>query len=299
MLRMLFSRRSAPIKITNLNDKYLSYYSLLEGASHTKIKLSSVKRKVLRSNGRLFVIDFKGDVLATNAASMSEEISAILSSASAKDEVLVRVESPGGAVHSYGYAMSQLKRITDNGIKLTVSIDKVAASGGYMMACVADKVICAPYAIVGSIGVVSEFLNFNRILEKFGVDYKQYTAGKYKRTVSNLGPITEEGEAKFKTDLERVYVLFKEHVLKNRKELDLEEVATGEYWYGIDALEKKLVDQVCTSEEFIQKMVNEKEVLHIKYAPQVPFANKIRVSLLKLMSEAFISIVSDVNNMRY
>jgi len=298
-LNMFAPKSQCPIKIRNLNDEFVSYGGLLEQASGTNISLGSIKRAIQRSNGRLFVIDFKGDVMATAAKSLSEEITAIIASADPKhDEVLVRLESPGGAVHAYGYAASQLQRLKDRGIPLTIAVDKVAASGGYMMACIGDKIVSAPYAVIGSIGVVSEFMNFNNLLNEIGIDYKQYTAGRYKRTVSAMGPITEEAEEKFSDDLQRTHEMFKTHVARFRKDMDIEEIATGEHWYGIDAHEKGLVDEVGTSEDYILDAITRKEVLHVQYAPPRQFGDRIRIGLVKAVTEVVLDLFNVHANMR-
>jgi serine protease SohB len=162
-----------------------------------------------------------------------------------------------------------------------------AASGGYMMACVADKIICSPFAIIGSVGVVSEFLNFYDILKGLGINYHQYTAGKYKRTISILGRITDEGESKFKEDLNDMYLLFKEHVARHRKNLDIEKIATGEHWSGINALGINLVDEILTSEEYIINSIkNNKEVLKITYIGN-------RKSFTQQLTDSFVRAVFD------
>lgn len=200
---------------------------------------------------RLFVIDFTGDIRAQEVESLREEVSALLQVAKSDDHVLVRVESPGGVVNGYGLAASQLARIRDKGLHLTVSVDKVAASGGYMMASVADRIVAAPFAILGSIGVVAQLPNLNRMLDHKGVDVELHTAGKYKRTLTMLGKNTEAGREKFKKDLEAIQVLFKEHIAQYRPTLNIEQVATGEYWFAKDALRLNLVDAIETSDDLL------------------------------------------------
>ncbi len=92
---------------------------------------------------RVFVLSFEGDIKATGVASLRKEISAILGLARSTDEVVVRLDNHGGLVHEHGLAASQLIRIRERGVPLTVIVDKVAASGGYMMACVANRIIAA------------------------------------------------------------------------------------------------------------------------------------------------------------
>lgn len=214
---------------------------------------------------RLFVLDFDGDIEASQVGALREEISALLQVARPDDAVLVRLESGGGIVHSYGLAASQLKRIRDRGYKLIVSIDKVAASGGYMMACVADEIVAAPFAVVGSIGVVAQMPNFHRLLDKHQVDVELHTAGEYKRTLTMFGENTDAARAKFKQELEEIHSLFKAFVSDNRKQLAIEKVATGEHWYGTQAQELGLVDRLQTSDDLLLDAVKEREVYEIRY----------------------------------
>jgi serine protease SohB len=214
---------------------------------------------------RVFVLDFDGDIKASAADLMREEITAILTMARKEDEVVIRLESGGGMVHSYGLASSQLQRIKDKGIPLTVCIDKVAASGGYMMACIADKIVSAPFAIVGSIGVVAQLPNFSRLLKKHDVDFEMFTAGEYKRTVTMFGHNSAKAKDKFREDLEETHVLFKNHVSRFRPGLNIEEVATGDVWYGQDALENKLIDQLGTSDDYLVNACNDADVFEVSY----------------------------------
>ena len=201
---------------------------------------------------RLFVLDFDGDVQASCVENLRKEINAVLQVANQDDEVLVRLESPGGLVHSYGLAASQLRRIRNSGIKLTVAVDRVAASGGYMMACIADRIVAAPFSIIGSIGVVAQIPNFHRLLKKNDIDVELMTAGEYKRTLTMLGENTEKGREKFQQELEDTHQLFKDFVRDNRRGLDLDKVATGEHWFGAQAKELGLIDDIMTSDELLQ-----------------------------------------------
>ncbi len=214
---------------------------------------------------RIFVLDFYGDIKASECELMREEISAILTQATEKDEVVVKVESGGGMVHSYGLAASQLARITQKKIPLTICVDKVAASGGYMMACVADKIVAAPFAILGSIGVVASLPNFHKLLKKNDIDYEMFTAGEYKRTVTMLGENTEKGREKFKEDLEDTHVLFKEFVSEHRPQVDIDKIATGEVWFGRRAKEVNLIDEIKTSDEYLLEQIESADIFQIEY----------------------------------
>lgn len=231
------------------------------------------------SKQRLFVLEFDGDTEASSVESLREEITAILATANKKDSVLVKLKSPGGMVHAYGLAASQLKRIRDAGHHLTIAVDEVAASGGYMMACVADKIISAPFAIIGSIGVVAEVPNFNRLLKKAHVDYEQHTAGDFKRTLTIFGENTTHGREKFKQELEETHQLFKAFIHENRPDLDIDKVATGEHWYGSQALELGLIDGVKTSDDIIVESLKDKDVYAIKYEVKRALSDKLSLSL--------------------
>ena len=214
----------------------------------------------------LFVIDFKGSMDAGEVSSLREEVSAVLAVAKAGDEVLLRLESPGGVVHGYGLAASQLQRLRDKKIPLTVAVDKVAASGGYMMACVAERIVAAPFSIIGSIGVVAQIPNFNRLLKRNDIDLELHTAGEYKRTLTMLGENTEAGREKFRQDLNETHQLFKDFVHQMRPSLDIDSVATGEHWFGTQALEKGLIDTIGTSDDLLLEQIEQRQVIGVRFA---------------------------------
>lgn len=234
-----------------------------------------------KSQPKLFVIDFDGDTAAHAAQNLKQEVNAILSVAKAEDEVLVRLTSPGGVVNGYGLAAAQLERFSAKQLNLTVAVDEVAASGGYLMACVADRIVAAPFAIIGSIGVVAQLPNFHRLLEKYNIDYEQFTAGKYKRTVTMFGENTEEGREKFKEELEDVHVIFKEYVAKHRPQVDIEKIATGEHWLGSQALNLNLVDALQTSDDYLLSKLTDFRVIHVAYVER----KSLRSGMLKMLAK--------------
>jgi len=213
----------------------------------------------------LYVLDFKGSMDAHEVTSLREEISAVLAVATPQDEVLLRLESPGGVVHGYGLAASQLERFRKNGIRLTVAVDKVAASGGYMMACVADRIVAAPFAIIGSIGVVAQIPNFHRLLQKNEIDVELHTAGQFKRTLTLFGENTEQGREKFREELNETHELFKQFVSQQRPSLDIDSVATGEHWFGSQAKDKGLIDAVGTSDELLIAEMENHDVVGVRF----------------------------------
>ncbi|EJD6658179.1 TPA: protease SohB [Enterobacter cloacae] len=231
-------------------------------AAKAKAKLNAPEET---STPRVYVLDFKGSMDAHEVSSLREEVTAVLAVAKPQDQVVVRLESPGGVVHGYGLAASQLQRLREKQIPLTVAVDKVAASGGYMMACVADKIVAAPFSIIGSIGVVAQIPNFNRFLKSKEIDIELHTAGQYKRTLTLLGENTEEGRQKFREDLNETHHLFKDFVHRMRPALDIEQVATGEHWYGTQALEKGLVDEVGTSDDLLLNLMEGRELVGVRF----------------------------------
>lgn len=224
---------------------------------------------------RIFVLDFYGDIKASEVESLREEISTVLTLAKPTDEVVVKVESGGGMVHSYGLASSQLARITNKNIPLTVCVDKVAASGGYMMACVANKIVAAPFAILGSIGVVAQLPNFHKLLKKNDIDFEMFTAGEYKRTVTMFGENTEKGRAKFVEELEDTHVLFKEFVSEHRPQVDVVKVATGEVWFGRRAQEVNLIDELQTSDEYLFAQAETADIYEVEFTYKKSLPEKL------------------------
>lgn len=273
------------LEVENLNKRFREVGNALKKAILKKSERKAAdKQEKARSKAeqksddnkpKTFVIDFKGDLRASAVPSLREEVSAVLSVASKDDEVIVRLENAGGMVHEHGLAASQLVRLRQAGIPLTVCVDKVAASGGYLMACVANRICAAPFAILGSIGVLAQIPNFRRALDSHGVDFEQITAGKYKRTVTMFGENTDEDRAKLKEELEDVHTLFKAAVAEYRPELDLEKIATGEHWLGTRALELGLADELRTSDELLRERADERDLFSVSYKVKKPMRNRL------------------------
>ncbi|GAB55191.1 serine protease SohB [Glaciecola punicea ACAM 611] len=264
-----------------------------------KHEKSSKKGNIKKEKpNNLFVVTFNGTSMAKEVETLRKEITAILCIAKRGDEVLVKVDSGGGVVHGYGLAASQLQRIKDKGLPLTISIDKIAASGGYMMACVADKVIAAPFAIVGSIGVIAQIPNFNKLLKKNDIDFEMHTAGQFKRTLTLFGENTEEGREKFQAELEDVHVMFKEFVAQNRTNIDIDAVATGEYWYGLKAKELNLVDDIQTSDDFLMNANASFKMFTLKYASKKTVAQKLGLAMSQGIENGLSNVLTNVRNWR-
>lgn len=267
--------KEGELEICSINERLDNIKQDMQAAilDKTELKKLSKQRKQQEkrnkknpvSKPRLFVLDFDGDIRASATDSLRQEVTAVLSMANQDDEVVVRLESGGGMVHSYGLAASQLARIRDAGIPLTICVDKVAASGGYMMACIGNKILAAPFSILGSIGVVAQMPNIHRLLKKNDIDVEVLTAGEYKRTLTFLGENTEQGRNKFLEDLQITHDLFKDFVGRYRPLLDMQAVATGEVWLGTDALAKQLVDEISTSDQYLVQRSQEAKVFQISY----------------------------------
>ncbi|WP_019671985.1 protease SohB [Psychrobacter lutiphocae] len=270
-------------------------------AKKAKQKLKE-KHKSKDKEKRIFVLDFDGDIKASAVKHLREEISAIISTAKIGDEVVVRLESGGGMVHSYGLAAAQLVRLKDAGLTLTICVDKIAASGGYMMACVADKILAAPFAVIGSIGVVSQMPNFNKWLKKHDIDYEMFTAGEYKRTVTMFGENDDEDRAKYKEELEQTHKLFKHFVTTYRPTLDLFKVANGDHWYGKDALNLNLVDELKTSDAYLLEQMEHHQVYALQsrqkptLAEKLGLANAAHAAVSSLVSTATTSAIQVIGN---
>jgi serine protease SohB len=254
------------------------------GARKRLVKAFRREDKVRDKSGRkgegerrpiAWVIDFHGDIRASATGRLAEEVSALIDAADEGDEVIVRLESAGGLVHAYGLAAAELDRLREAGLKTTVCVDKVAASGGYLMACGADQLRAAPLAVVGSIGVVAQIPNVHRLLKRHDIDVEVLTAGRYKRTLTVLGENTEEGREKFVEDLEGIHELFKQHVAERRPGLDVEAVATGETWYGREALTRGLVDALGTSEAYLMERMKEARVIRLRLEPRRRLADRV------------------------
>ena len=271
------------LDIRHLNDDYESMALALKAATLPKKAFKQARKEQKArdkqhektARRRVFVLNFHGDLRAGAVASLREEVTAVLTAAQPEDEVMVRLESAGGLVHAYGLAAAQLLRICDRRIKLTVAVDKVAASGGYLMACVADRILAAPFAILGSIGVIAQLPNFNRLLKKHDIDYEQFMAGEFKRTVTIFGENTDKGRHKFQEEIEITHTLFKDFVKSHRPQLDMDQVATGEYWYGTRALERRLADELRTSDDYLLDASAGADLYEVTYTGKKPWLARL------------------------
>ena len=299
-LRSKGRRRSAgQLQVSKLNDFYKGLRERLEQSLLDKDQLKSLRKQQAKgekkhkkqpeTKPRVFVLDFDGDIKASATESLRHEITALLSLATPKDEVVLRLESGGGMVHSYGLASSQLARIRQAGVPLTICIDKVAASGGYMMACIGDKIISAPFAILGSIGVVAQLPNVNKLLKKHDIDFEVLTAGEYKRTLTVFGENTEKGREKFQQDLDITHRLFKNFVSQYRPQLAIDEVATGEIWLGVAALDKQLVDELKTSDEYLADRAKSAELFHLHYAERKSLQERVGLAASSSLERVLVN----------
>lgn len=278
------------LEVRDLGARYREMKQVMESglldAKDRKAAAKSRKReaKARKKSGRstrprVFVLDFKGDMRASAVSSLREEVTAVLSLARPNDEVLVRLESAGGLVHEHGFAASQLMRVRERGIPLTVSVDRIAASGGYMMACVADRILAAPFAILGSIGVLAQIPNFHRLLDRHGIDFEQFKGGEHKRTVTLFGETTDADRAKLRQDIEEIHAIFKRFVIDQRPALDIEKVATGEHWLARRAKDLGLCDELVTSDDYLLAANERAELVGVRYEARKRLATRLAESV--------------------
>lgn len=302
-------RATGQLQVIKLNEFYKGLRERLEQSLLSKSELKALHKQSAKTEKKLkkqpdekprvFVLDFVGDIKASATESLRHEITALLTLAKPTDEVVVRLESGGGMVHSYGLASSQLARIRQAGIPLTICIDKVAASGGYMMACIGQKIISAPFAILGSIGVVAQLPNVNRLLKKHDIDYEVLTAGEYKRTLTVFGENTEKGREKFQQDLDITHQLFKNFVAKYRPQLAIDEVATGEVWLGVAAVEIQLVDELKTSDEYLSERAKDAQLYHLHYAQRKSLQERVGLAASTSAERVVDSLWSRLTQQRF
>lgn len=266
---------------------------------HTDKTKQSEGKEEQGTQPRVWVLDFYGDIKASATEHFAEEISAVIDVASVDDEVVVRLESGGGLVHAYGLAAAQLERLTAAGLATTVCIDKVAASGGYLMACTASHIKAAPFAVLGSIGVVAQVPNVHRLLKRHDIDVELLTAGKYKRTLTVLGENTEEGREKFIGDLENTHRLFKDYVSRHRSAVDIEMLATGEIWYGSEALGHCLIDSVQTSEAYLVERMQQARVFSVWLEAPQSLGDRLGVALSAGVERAGVKVLGVLEAARW
>jgi serine protease SohB len=303
------------IEVNALNDKYDDFEEILQHSildDHELKQLAKDKKKQDKLDKkkhkhgkddearkkRVYVLDFIGDTKASALSSLREEVTAVLTMAERQDEVVIRLESPGGMVHTYGLAASQLQRIRNHDIPLTIAVDAVAASGGYMMACIGNKILAAPFAILGSIGVVAQLPNFHRLLKKNDIDFELFTAGEHKRTVTMFGENTDKGREKFSEELEDTHQLFKSFVSEHRPQVNISEVATGEIWYGQRAIENNLVDDIQTSDEYLMSMRKDADIYAISYTHKKSFQEKLGFAAENGISNGIEKALASMSNNR-
>jgi len=296
------------IIVKNLSDKLEEIGVTLKSAemdpkaykSFLKERNKKKKKEIKgKSKEIVYVLDFKGDIQASAVGKLKQEINAIIASQVKCKEVVIKVESGGGSAYAYGLCAAELKRLVDNKIKLTVCIDKIAASGGYLMSCVATKIVAAPWAIVGSIGVIAQLPNFHRLLKKLDIDIEMHTAGKFKRTLTTLGENTKQGREKFISELEDLHVVFKDFVKENRSKIQVAKVATGEVWQGDKAKKLGLIDEIGTSDDYLLKLASKFKLLEIQYFEKKPFTARIGSAAEVIVEKGIYKILDIFNKDRF
>ena len=295
--------------VKNLSKKYENMGSSIRSSLMNPKELKKYNKEVQKKNKKdqkkpskddaVYVLNFNGDIQASEVSKLKNEINAILLSDTKCKEVVIKVESGGGSAYAYGLCAAELKRLVDNKIKLTVCIDKVAASGGYLMSCVASKIIAAPWAIVGSIGVIAQLPNFHRLLKKNSIDFEMHTAGEFKRTLTTLGENTEDGRKKFKSELEDLHLIFKDFVKEQRPQVDTKVVATGEVWQGDKAIEVGLIDELGTSDDYLVGLSKKLKLYEIEYVEKKNLSERFAFSTQLLIEKSILKIYDIVNRDRF
>ncbi len=295
--------------VKNLSKKYENMGSSIRSSLLNPKELKKYNKEIQKKNKKdqkkpskddaVYVLNFNGDIQASEVSKLKHEINAILLSDTKCKEVVIKVESGGGSAYAYGLCAAELKRLVDNKIKLTVCIDKVAASGGYLMSCVASKIIAAPWAIVGSIGVIAQLPNFHRLLKKNSIDFEMHTAGEFKRTLTTLGENTEDGRKKFKSELEDLHLIFKDFVKEQRPQVDTKVVATGEVWQGDKAIEVGLIDELGTSDDYLVGLSKKLKLYEIEYIEKKNLSERFAFSAQLLIEKSILKIYDIVNRDRF
>lgn len=288
------------LTIKNINHKFADNNEMIMAETLPKKeykkfakekKAADKKREEDSANIKnIYVLNFSGDIKASAVSALSEEVTAVLNAATPKDEVVVRLESAGGVVHGYGLGAAQLLRIRDRKIPLTIAIDKVAASGGYMMACTASKILAAPFAIIGSIGVVIQLPNFNKFLKSHNIDFEMETAGEYKRTITMFGENTDAGREKLKEEIDSIHDQFKDLIKQQRPQINIAEVATGEYWLAQRAQALQLVDEIKTSDEYLLANSSNANIYEISFEEHKPLLQRLTASAKIMLEKLFITV---------
>ena len=308
------SQSRGKLSITNLSNKFEEMGNAVKGSVMNPKELKKFNKEISKDKKKkdkgkdkdkdnetdsVFVLNFKGDIQASEVEKLKQEVNAILLSDTECREVVIRVESGGGSAYAYGLCAAELKRLVDNEINLTVCIDKVAASGGYLMSCVATKIIAAPWAIVGSIGVIAQLPNFHRLLKKNSIDFEMHTAGAFKRTLTTLGENTDEGREKFKSDLEDLHLIFKNFVKEQRPQVDTEIVATGETWQGEDAVKVGLVDSLETSDNYLVSLSKDAKLFEIEFLEKKNLTERFAISMQIVIEKSLIKFYDLINKDRF
>ena len=274
------------IAIKSINDRYDAMRDALDAKlleKKARKALAKARKKEAKTRHgepagkRIYVLNFKGDLRATAVKNLGREIDAVLTVARpGDDEVIVRIDSGGGTVTGYGLAAAEIFRLRARQISVTASVDQVAASGGYMMACAADRIVAAPFAVVGSIGVVASVPNLHKLRQKNAIDYEDITAGEFKRTVSVLGEITPAGRDHFQGKLEAIHDAFKAHVAARRPGADVARIANGDTWLASDALALGLVDEIVAGDELLFRARDSARLYEVKWeARKSPLQNLV------------------------
>src|SRR5262245_11130643 len=230
---------------------------------------------------RIQVVDIEGELLQSSP--ILEQLKRYEDSY-AVQAILLNVDSPGGGVAVSQEIYAELKRLREKKDKTIVAyLSSTGASGAYYVACAANKIVANPGTIVGSIGVIAEWVSYAELLEWAKLKEIVFKTGEFKDTGSATRPLTENERKYFQGLIDDMYVQFLEAVSSGRK-LGLQEVrsiADGRVFTGRDAKERKLIDEIGNFQDAVDLTA---KLSGISGKPRLLRLNRPRVTLLDVLT---------------
>jgi len=230
---------------------------------------------------RIQVVDIEGELLQSTA--ILEQLKRYEDSNSVK-AILLNIDSPGGGVAVSQEIYAELRRLREKKDKTIVAyLSSTGASGAYYVACAANKIVANPGTIVGSIGVIAEWVSYAELLQWAKLKDIVFKTGEFKDTGSPTRPLTDNEKKYFQGLIDDMYVQFVEAVSSGRK-LDLQEVrsmADGRVFTGRDAKERKLIDEIGNFQDAVDLTA---KLSGISGKPRLLRLSRPRVTLLDVLT---------------
>ena len=230
-------------------------------------------------SGNIGYVEVKGTI--RNSRKVVEWIDKLSENSSIR-AILVRIDSPGGGVAPSQEIYDALKRAREKGKPVVASIGSLGASGGYYIACAADKIVADPGSVTGSIGVIMQFPVIRDLLRKLGIDYEVIKSGEFKDIASPLRPMTDKERRLLKEVILDVYSQFVDVVAESRglpKDSVLK-IADGRILSGRQAYELGLVDTLGSQKVALDIA---RELGGIKGKPRLLKRKKRRIGLFDIL----------------